>query len=193
MGKLHGTEIPLPCLASQESTSEAQFEKCPLHRDKFLAGLEMKGFDMKQSERWLFSYNCVGLFELKAPALHSTRWEGHMQNLTIQPMASPPALALFSVWACCRCRRQDQWELAVCYLPLSWEICWECRSRSYCSPERILSQIFFQLCCGSDTCGFVSQLLTVHTAPFTPFAVQWVGLLILKIRHLMYICVVCYN
>lgn len=140
-----------------------------------------------------FSYNCVGLFELKAPALHSTRWEGHMQNLTIQPMASPPALALFSVWACCRCRRQDQWELAVCYLPLSWEICWECRSRSYCSPERILSQIFFQLCCGSDTCGFVSQLLTVHTAPFTPFAVQWVGLLILKIRHLMYICVVCYN
>lgn len=31
---------------------------------------------MKLSESWLFSYNCVGLFELKAPSLHSTRWEG---------------------------------------------------------------------------------------------------------------------
>lgn len=39
-------------------------------------------------------------------------------------MATPPAFALFSVWACCRCRRQGQWELVVPYLPLSWEICW---------------------------------------------------------------------
>lgn len=83
-------------------------------------------FDMKLSESWLSSYNCTGLFELKAPASHSARWDGHMENVTNQPRGTPPAFALLSVWACCRCRRQGQWVLVVCYLPLSWEICWEC-------------------------------------------------------------------
>lgn len=136
--KLHGTGIYLPSLAVQESAHEPQFWEMPLKQRQIPSrpGLQNEWFDMKLSESWLFSYNHVGLFELKAPALHSTRQgiksvfttktEGNVQNLTNQPMPTCPSFTSFNMWNCCRCRRQGQWELIVYYLPLSREICWGC-------------------------------------------------------------------
>lgn len=49
--KLHGIGIYLPYSAIQESDREPQFEKFPLNRDKFLAGLTCKTSSLTWS--WL--------------------------------------------------------------------------------------------------------------------------------------------